>query len=175
MVDQIHNTASATQARPPLPAARLRRSNRNIPNRDTPIIKSPPKQLKTNEKRFSNRNCLLRLDRESRLAARPGEARPPAVVRLTRITVLTALGPRCLPAVGETLQSFLLLPGAASVATTVNDGSPSRKRFLTRYTYRVRKGLFSFAINNITKNYSIHFWHVRERRFYRPAPSQFGE
>lgn len=41
-------------------------------------------------------------------------------------------------------------------------GNVFSNRFLTRYTCRVRKRLFSCGINNITKTYSIHFSGVRK-------------
>jgi len=45
----------------------------------------------------------------------------------------------------------------------------ARHRLFTRYTCRVKIGPYSFQINNITKNYSIHFRYIwRRRKSSRP-------
>ncbi len=145
MAAGIDNTVTATQTGASLPAlvACVRLSNRDsISNRYTPIISLQPNLLKTNEKRFSNRNCLLRLD---------------SVLRIE----IAGAHPLPSPRGGDWLRAIArFLPSASSAAAFARGGSTSKKRSLTRYTYRVRKGLFSLTINNITKNYSIHFWHI---------------
>ncbi len=153
----IHNPRADTSLRLPNAAClHWRTANRNRPeppytsNRNTRELKTTVNHLKTNEKRFSNRNCVLRLARQSRLASRRRETCSNYNPDCSVLAVPVRRG-------GALWQNFLCRPIGPFTTICANDGGASRKRLLTRYTYRVKRRLFSLRINNITKNYSIHF------------------